>query len=42
VHAEPERIRTARALLDEYEDLWRHRVSTMDRLLAEPTDATKE
>jgi DNA-binding transcriptional ArsR family regulator len=42
VHAEPERIRTARALLDAYEDLWRHRVSAMDRLLAEQSDPTKE
>lgn len=42
VHAEPERIRTARELLDAYEDLWRARVSAMDRLLAEPSDPPKE
>jgi DNA-binding transcriptional ArsR family regulator len=35
VHAEPERIRTARELLDRYEALWRHRVAAMDALLAE-------
>jgi len=35
VHAEPERIRTARDLLDRYETLWRHRVAAMDALLAE-------
>jgi DNA-binding transcriptional ArsR family regulator len=36
VHAEPERIRVARELLDRYEALWRHRVAAMDALLTEP------
>jgi len=40
VHAVPERIRVARELLDRYEALWRHRVATMDRLLAD--DQQKE
>jgi DNA-binding transcriptional ArsR family regulator len=35
VHAVPERIRVARALLDRLEQLWRHRIDAMDRLLAE-------
>jgi DNA-binding transcriptional ArsR family regulator len=35
VHAEPDRIRQARELLDRFERLWRHRVATMDALLAE-------
>ena len=34
VHAVPERLRQARALLDQYEELWRHRVAAMDDLLA--------
>jgi DNA-binding transcriptional ArsR family regulator len=38
VHAEPERIRVARELLDSYEALWRHRVAAMDALLAEEPD----
>lgn len=42
VHAEPDRIRVVRDLLDRYEDLWRHRVSAMDRLLAEEPPSTKE
>jgi DNA-binding transcriptional ArsR family regulator len=42
VHAEPERLRSARALLDRYEDLWRHRVSAMDRLLAEEMTGTEK
>ena len=35
VHAEPERIRTAREVLDAFESRWRHRVAAMDRILAE-------
>ena len=35
VHAVPERIRVARALLERLERLWRHRIDAMDRLLAE-------
>lgn len=35
VHAVPERIRVARALLERLEQLWRHRIDAMDRLLAE-------
>jgi DNA-binding transcriptional ArsR family regulator len=43
VHAEPERIRVARELLDRYEALWRHRIAAMDALLAEdPTHPSKE
>jgi DNA-binding transcriptional ArsR family regulator len=43
VVAEPERIRSAREQLDRLESLWRHRVATMDRLLAEdPTDTERE
>lgn len=42
VHAEPERIRAARALLDRYESLWRHRVAAMDRVLAEDDPDQKE
>jgi DNA-binding transcriptional ArsR family regulator len=43
VHAEPERIRTARDVLDRYEALWRHRIAAMDALLAEgPTPPMKE
>jgi DNA-binding transcriptional ArsR family regulator len=38
VHAEPERIRTAREVLDAFESLWRHRVAAMDRILAEDRD----
>jgi DNA-binding transcriptional ArsR family regulator len=42
VHAEPERIRVARELLDRFEALWRARVAAMDRLLAEDPPSTKE
>ncbi len=42
VHAEPERIRVARELLDRFEALWRIRVATMDRLLAEDPTARTE
>jgi DNA-binding transcriptional ArsR family regulator len=43
VHADPERIRAARELLDRYETLWRHRVAAMDALLAEdPPHPSKE
>jgi len=35
VHAEPDRIRSARELLDRYEALWHHRIAAMDALLAE-------
>ena len=35
VRAVPERIRVARALLERLEQLWRHRIDAMDRLLAE-------
>src|SRR3954470_10436865 len=38
VHAEPQGIGAARALLERYEALWRHRVDAMDRLLAEEAD----
>jgi hypothetical protein len=42
VHAEPERIRVARELVDRFEALWRARVAAMDRLLAEDPPSTKE
>ena len=42
VHADPERIRVARDLLDRFELLWRARVATMDRLLAEEPTARTE
>ena len=35
VHAELDRIRTARSLLDRYEQLWRHRIAAMDDILTE-------
>jgi DNA-binding transcriptional ArsR family regulator len=35
VHAEPERIRTAREVLEAFEALWRSRIAAMDRILAE-------
>ena len=35
VRAVPERIRVARALLEQLETLWRHRIEAVDRLLAE-------
>lgn len=34
VHAVPDRLRTAQALLERYEALWRRRVDAMDRVLA--------
>ena len=34
VSGNPEALRRAAALLDQYEDLWRHRVSRIDDLLA--------
>jgi DNA-binding transcriptional ArsR family regulator len=40
VHAERDRLRLARDLLDAYEVLWRHRIAAMDALLAED-DATE-
>ena len=42
VHAVPARIRLARSLLERYEALWRHRIETIDRLLAEEPDEQKE
>src|ERR1700712_1657402 len=42
VHAEPERIRLARDLLDRFEALWRTRAATMERLLAEEPTARTE
>ncbi|MBW4040505.1 MAG: winged helix-turn-helix transcriptional regulator [Acidobacteria bacterium] len=42
VHAEPERIRIARELLDRFEVLWRARIATMARLLAEDPTARRE
>lgn len=37
VHADLETVGQARALLDSYEQLWRHRASQMDELLNEVT-----
>lgn len=37
VRANPEMIARARALLAQYEDLWRARVDRIDALLADPT-----
>jgi DNA-binding transcriptional ArsR family regulator len=43
VHAERERLRLARELLDRFELLWRSRIDAMDALLAEgPAEPTKE
>lgn len=43
VHAEPDRLRSVRELLEAYETVWRHRVATMDALLAEgPTQQESE
>lgn len=36
VRAVPEQLMRARALLDQLEEHWRHRVAAMDDLLAEP------
>lgn len=36
VRADPEMIARARALLAQYEDLWRARITRLDALLAEP------
>ncbi|MFL0565011.1 ArsR/SmtB family transcription factor [Microbacterium sp. 179-I 1D1 NHS] len=36
VRADPDMIARARALLGQYEDLWRSRVDRLDALLAEP------
>lgn len=38
VRADPERIATARDLLDAYADLWRGRIDRLDALLAESDD----
>ncbi|WAB81410.1 metalloregulator ArsR/SmtB family transcription factor [Microcella daejeonensis] len=35
VHVDPEPLERARALLEQYESLWRHRAAGMERLLAE-------
>ncbi len=40
VHAEPERLRLARDLLEKYEVLWRSRIAAIDALLAEETTGT--
>jgi DNA-binding transcriptional ArsR family regulator len=42
VHAVPGGIRVVRALLEQYETLWRHRVDAMDHLLAEDPTWKKE
>ena len=38
VRADPEMIARARALLAQFEDLWRARIDRLDALLAEPAD----
>lgn len=40
VRAAPERIEQARALLAQYENLWRARIGRLDSLLDEPDDRT--
>jgi DNA-binding transcriptional ArsR family regulator len=40
VRGNPERIRAAQALLDQYEQLWRGRVERLDALLADDPDPT--
>ncbi len=40
VQGDPGTLRRARRLLDDYEDLWRMRVSAIDDLLAEETPGT--
>lgn len=35
VHSNPERIRTARRVLDRYEELWHHRIDAIDKILVE-------
>lgn len=35
VHAVPQSIAQARSLLDQWEELWRHRAAQMERILAE-------
>lgn len=44
VHAVPGRLRAARAELDRYEVLWRHRIAAMDDLLdaTSPSDSPTE
>ena len=43
VHGNPDALRKAADLLDQYEDLWRHRVTRIDDLLADrsPADPAK-
>ena|SRR5690554_1533888 len=41
VRANPEMIARARALLAQYEELWRARIDRLDALLAEPETPTK-
>ncbi len=36
VHAVPDQLARVRALLDEFEQYWRHRVAVMDDLLGAP------
>lgn len=40
--AQPQRLHVVRELLDRYESLWRHRVATVDRLLAEEAQGDEE
>ncbi len=40
VSANPEALRRAAELLDQYEDLWRHRVTRIDGILAENRPAS--
>jgi DNA-binding transcriptional ArsR family regulator len=42
VRAELERIALARELLGRYEELWRHRIAAIDRLLTEDPTEQKE
>lgn len=42
VRANPEMIARARALLSQYEELWRARINRLDALLAEPQQESEE
>ena len=42
VHGDPERLAHARRLLEQYEEIWRHRAASMAAILAEEAAAGKE
>ncbi|MEF2978004.1 ArsR/SmtB family transcription factor [Subtercola sp. YIM 133946] len=41
IRGEPDRIRQAQRLLDQFEQLWRSRIDRLDALLEEPTENQK-